>query len=155
MKSLRYLTTAVLILSLAGYSACKKKNPGPKGPTEQQQQAQKLAGTWNTSSVDASPTGVDPSLINTLTMTFNVDNENNPTSFSASNAPEYFSTLSSSAWSFSGTSTTVINLSNVTPVTSFDITDLSGTTLKIHFTFVTPQRTQKLDGDYNLTLTKQ
>lgn len=150
MKSLRYIFTVLVVIALTGTMSCHKKNP-PPSQTDQQKKAEMLAGTWTTTSVDKLPTGVDKSIISDLAITFNVDSDNNPTTFSASGATDFFATQSSSTWSFSGNSTSVINLSNVSPVTTITVNSVTDTKLVIQFTYVT-QRTMKLDGDYQLTM---
>ncbi len=153
MKSLRYFITLFLIVSMAGIMSCKKKpTPGPQ-LTDQQKQAQLLTGTWTTKKVDKVPNGIDQSVVSSLTLTFNVDASYNPTSFSASGATDFFVTQSSSTWSWSGTGTSVISLSNTSPVTSLQINSLDDTSLQVTFTYVS-QRTQKLDGTYQITFNK-
>ncbi len=149
MKSLQYILSAAVIVFLAGMMSCHKK-PGPNPLTDQQKQAQALSGTWTTVKVDQYPSGVDTTVVSSLTLTFNTDTNNNPTTFSASGAPDFFTTQSSSTWAFSGTSTSVITLSNVTPVTGLQINSLVGNSLTVKFTYVTP----RLDGDYQLTMSK-
>ncbi len=155
MKSLRYFLTMIMIISLVGIMSCgKKPNSGPS-LTDQQKQAQLLEGTWTADSVVSVPNGIDPSVVSSLALTFNVDNSYNPTSFSASGAPDFFVTQSSSTWSWSSTSTTVIGLANTTPVTSLQINSLSNGSLKLTFTYTsTSQRVQKLDGNYQITFSK-
>ena len=153
MKSLRYLASMFLIFSMIGMMSCHKPKPSPS-LTPQQQQAQLLAGTWTTTSVDQSPSGIDLSVVSSLALTFNIDSDYNPTTFASSGAPDFFNSTSSSTWAFSGSSTTVITLSNLTTsIKDIQINSLSETSLNITFTYVTA-RTQKLDGDYTLTLSK-
>ena len=120
----------------------------------QQKQAKLLAGTWTTTSVDQSPSGIDPTVISNLALTFNVDADYNPTTFTAAGASEFFGTQSSSTWAFSGSSTTVVTLSNLTTsINQLQINSISETSLSVTFTYVTV-RTEKLDGDYKLTMSK-
>lgn len=157
MKSLRVAASLLLIFSLIGMMSCHKKTP-EKQLTEQQKQAKLLAGTWTTSSVDQLPSGIDASVISDLSFTFNVDPDYNPTTFAASGANDFFSSQSSSTWAFSGSSTTVVTLSNLTSsITQLQINSLSETSLSVTFTYVTTSaraRVEKLDGDYTLTLGK-
>jgi hypothetical protein len=153
MKILQYFLTILILIAFIGTYSCKKKHEGPSY-TDQQKQAILLEGTWTTSSVDAAPTGVDQSAISSLTLTFNIDSDKNPTTFSSTGAPDFFTTQSSSTWDFSGTGTTIITLTNVSPITTLTVDPASTeTTLKVSFTL--PQlRTEDLHGDYSLTLTK-
>lgn len=153
MRSLRYLASILLIFTMIGMISCHKKTPEKK-LTPQQEQAKLLAGTWTTSSVDQLPSGIDASVVSDLVLTFNADTDYNPTTFAASGASDFFNTTSSSTWAFSGSSTTVLTLSNLTTgITQLQINSISETSLSITFTYVTA-RTQKLDGDYTLTLSK-
>jgi hypothetical protein len=106
--------------------------------------------------VVSKPTDVPESEVSGIVLTFGVDTDSNPTSFSASGtgAENYFATTGSSTWSFAGSSTTNIALSGVTPVTSLTVVgDITATSLTVSFTLTT-QRTAILDGNYTLTLTK-
>jgi hypothetical protein len=153
MKSIRLIVSLLIIVCLAGIMSCHKKTP-EKQLTDQQKQAKLLAGTWTTNSVDQSPSGIDPSVISTLAFTFNVDTDFNPTTFASTGAPDFFGTQSSSTWGFSGSSTTVVTLSGLTTnITQLQINSVSETSLSVTFTFVTA-RTEKLDGDYTLTMSK-
>jgi hypothetical protein len=152
MKIIHLFLSFLIIAGLIFNFSCKKK---PKGPnyTDQQEQAMKLEGTWSISSVNSVPTGVDEALISDLVVTFSIDADKNPSAFSSSGAPDFFITQSTSTWSFSGSTIDVIQLNNVTPVTGFRVL-VTDTSLNLTFTFSSTQRTEKLDGNYDLTLTK-
>ena len=156
MRVIQYCISILLIISLVGNFSCKKKPSGPT-LTEQQQQAQKIAGTWHVSSIDTKPSAVtDETVISGLVLIFSIDSDNNPSTFNASGAPDYFATLGSATWNFSGSSTVTISLTNVSPVTVITINPpVTETTMQISFTRTTVLRTENLDGDYTLTLTKQ
>jgi hypothetical protein len=154
MRLIQYCLSIILIICLAGLFACPNKNNGPT-LTEQQQQAEKITGTWHVSTIDTKPSAVtDETVLNALVLTFGIDADKKPTSFSATGAPDYFTSQSSSTWSFSGSSTVTLLLTNVSPVTVININSISETTMKISFTRTTVLRTENLDGDYTVTMAK-
>ena len=125
--------------------------------TPQQERAQLLQGTWTVQSATV-PQGVDPTILNGGTMTFNTDNEHNPTSFSAAGMPDFFSTGGSSTWSFSSTIDIVV-LANVTPVSQFNINNVSANSLSINFSHpgvvaAADARIADLSGAYTAILSK-
>jgi hypothetical protein len=123
--------------------------------TPQQEQAQLLSGTWTQQNTTNRPEGVDPAILDDLTITFNVDGNRNPTTFSSSGAPDFFATTSSSEWAFSGSSTTSVILSDVAPVDAFTINSLTANSLTITFTLSgSGLRVASLDGNYTVELTK-
>lgn len=123
--------------------------------TAQQEQAKLLAGTWSQQNTTNLPAGVDPTILDDLTITFNVDGNWNPTTFSSSGAPDFFATSSSSEWAFSGSSTTSVILSDVAPVDEFTINSLTANSLTITFALSSSGvRLASLDGNYTVVLTK-
>ncbi len=156
MKKLFYLLTFGIIASMFIMSGCggDDDDDGPS-LTPQQEQAQALSGTWSQQNTTQIPDGVDPTILDQLSITFNIDGSSNPAGFSASGAGDFFTTTSSSSWSFSGSSTTSIELSNVTPVTSLTINSLTENSLSITFTFTSgTARVAGLDGSYTVELSK-
>jgi hypothetical protein len=155
MRLIQYCLSSLLIISLVGLFACPNKNNGPT-LTEQQQQAEKLAGTWHVQSIDVKPDAVtDLTVLDQLVLTFGVDNDKKPTTFNATGAPDYFAPQGSATWAFSGSSTVNLLLTNVTPVTVITInSEITSTTMQISFTRTTVLRTENLDGDYTVTMTK-
>ena len=155
MRAIQYCISILLITSLACNFCCKKKPNGPN-LTDQQKQAQLIAGTWHVSSIDEKPDKVtDLSVISELVLTFNIDTDNKPTSFNATGAPDFFVPQGSATWSFSGSSTVAISLTNVSPVITIQIDPpVTATTMQIGFTRITSLRTESFDGDYTLTMTK-
>ncbi len=113
---------------------CKKDDPTPL--SQQQQAAKQISVTWGEAEILSSPvTGADGTLED-LTLTFSVTGNFQPGAFSASGAPEFFFTSTSSTWSWeSAGSVTRILLSNVSPVQAFTIEDLNEVTLTISFPF--------------------
>ena len=128
---------------------------GGEDLTDQQQQAQLLAGTWTQQTTSQLPNGVDPAILDQLTLTFNVDANYNPTSFSSSGAPDFFTTSGSSKWAFSGSSTTSLILSDVSPIMDLTINSLTANALAVSFTLSSGSlRVASLEGNYRVELTK-
>jgi hypothetical protein len=153
MKKLLFLLSLVIIAGLVGLTNCGDGN-GDDPLTPQQEQAQLLAGTWTHQATALLPAGVDPSILDQLTMTFNVDANKNPTSFSSTGAPDFFTTSGSSTWAFSGSSTTSLILSEVSPVSALTINSLSASSLTLRFSFLSGGRIAGLDGEYIVEMTK-
>lgn len=160
MRTLFVFLTMGLIAGFIFFSSCKNGNGGDL--TAQQEQAQLLQGTWTIQSATV-PQGVQPDILNGGIMTFNTDQSFNPTSFSSSGIPDFFSTSGSSTWAFSGQSTNQVVLAGVSPVSEFTINNLSGGSLSISFShpglvgmnLVLPgARVADLSGAYTVSLTK-
>jgi hypothetical protein len=86
-------------------------------------------------------------------MTFNADQDYNPTSFSSNGIPDFFSTSGSATWSFSGQSTTQVVFSGVSPISEITINNLSNNSLSISFSHP-GLRIADLSGAYTANLTK-
>ena len=130
-------------------------------PTAQEKRAEELSGTWSQSTTELTPEGVDPTILDNLTMTFNVQDKQ-PSTFSASGAPDLFTTSGSSTWAFSGSNVDVIVLTDVGDgVPSLTISGFTTSQMTVAFKYTTPagrlesnERVMSLDGDYRLTMTK-
>jgi hypothetical protein len=155
MKKLFLFLSAGLILGFIFLASCGDNGDNGENLTPQQEQAKALQGTWTVQSATV-PQGVDPAIIDGGTMTFNTSTDYAPGSFAASGMPDFLSTSGSSAWAFSGTSTTLIVFSNVTPVTGITINNVSATTLNISFSHpgMGGGRVADLSGAYTAQLTK-
>ena len=156
MKKLFLLLSIGLIAGFAFLSSCDNGN-GEEDLTEQQERAQMMSGTWTIQSATV-PQGVDPTILNGSTMTFNTDAGHTPTSFSASGMPDFFSTQSNSGWAFSS-SINVVVLSSVTPVAGFNINNVTANSMSISFshpglTAMAGGRIADLSGAYTANLTK-
>ena len=156
MRKLFLLFSVGLIAGLIFLSGCPNGN-GNGELTPQQERAQMLQGTWTIQSATV-PQGVDPSILNGATMTFNTDNDHNPTSFNASGMPDFFSPGGSASWSFSSTINIVV-LANVSPVSQFNINNVSANSLSISFSHpglvaAADARIADLSGAYTASLTK-
>ena len=151
MKTIRSIFAPLFILSFLILVGCPPKDNTPK-PTALQEKVTSLTGTWSNASSVSVPNGVDGTILDQLSMTFNSDADHNATTFSSAGASDFFSSQSSSTWSLSGSDLNLVTLTNVDPVSQFSI-NLSGTQLTINFTFVST-RTEKLDGNYQVTLSK-
>ncbi len=153
MKKLFYLLSLGIISGMVLMASCGGDGDGDL--TEQQKQAQLLAGTWTHQTTSQSPPGVSPDILDQLILTFNVDGNYNATSFSSSGAPDFFITSGTSKWAFSGTSTTSLILTDVSPVTDLTINSLTANALTVSFTFVSGgARVASLEGNYRVDLTK-
>ena len=153
-KQIYFFLSLGIISGIMLMASCGDDN-GDDQLTPQQEKAQMLAGTWTQQSTTNSPAGVDPTILDDLTITFNVDGNWNPTTFSSGGAPDFFATSSSSEWAFSGSSTTSVILSDVTPVDEFTISSLTANSLTISFSLSgSGARVASLDGNYTVELTK-
>ncbi len=155
MKKIAYLLSFVIIAGFVVYAGCNGDENGEPELTEQQERAQALSGTWNAQEATSVPDNVDPTIIDNLSITFNVDASFNPASFSATGAADFFSTSSSSAWDFSGDVTiSSITLTDVSPVTGFTISNFSNTNMTIQFSHP-GLRIASLEGTYAVSMVKQ
>ena len=152
MKTANKIFVPLFIISFFFLVACPPDDNNPK-LTDLQKKVMSVTGTWSNASNISVPNGIDGTILDQLTLTFNSDGDHNATTFSASGASEFFSSQSSSTWSLSGSDLNIVTLTNVSPVSQFSIMNLSDTEMTIKFTFVTA-RTEKLDGDYQVTLSK-
>lgn len=153
MKKLFYFLSLGIIMGMISMTGCKNGEDGDL--TDQQKQAQLLSGTWTQQTTSQLPNGVDPTILDQLTLTFSTDANHNATSFGASGAPDFFTTSGSPKWSFSGTSTTSLILTDVSPVTDLTINSLTANALSISFTLSSGTlRVASLDGNYRVDLTK-
>jgi len=157
MKNLFLFLSAGLIIGFVFFASCGGNGNGEEDLTPQEEQAKTLQGTWTVQSATV-PQGVDPNILTGGTMTFNTDASYIPTTFGSSGMPEFFSAGGSAAWAFNASSIDQINLSDVTPVMSFTINNLSGTSLSITFSHpglrVMSGRVADLSGVYTANLTK-
>jgi hypothetical protein len=153
-----------VILILAVLASCgggdDNPTPTPDPLTAQQERAQAMAGTWNSSEVRTVPDDIEDAArqeLEALSFTFNVNQDQNPTTFSASGAPTYFNTGSGASWAWADATTVEdVNLSAVSPVSSFTIDEFTATSMTISFTFEGPS-TSRLEGlgTYTIVLAKQ
>jgi len=152
MRKIKYLLGLGLIAGLLFFTNCKDDDP-VTDLTAQQLQAQTMKGTWTIVSATV-PEGVNPTILNGTTMAFNSDDNYTPTSFTSNGAPDYFNVdPAPGGWDFVGESTTAVSLTNVGPVSEFNINNLTGTTMEI--TFSHPGlRISDLGGVYTANLTK-
>jgi hypothetical protein len=155
MKKLFYFLLSLGIISGMMLMANCGGGNGDDELTPQQEQAQLLAGTWTHQSTIDLPDGVNPTVLDNLTLTFGIDGNKNPTTFGSSGAPDFYATTSSSGWAFSGSSTTSLILSDVVPVDQLTINSISANSLTISFSLSSSGlRVASLDGDYRVELTK-
>ena len=152
MKKIFYIISFGIIAAMIVMASCGGDN-GDGQLTPQQEQAQLLNGTWSHQNTTQSPDLVDPTILDQLSITFNIDANSNPTSFSSSGAPDFFVTVGSSKWAFSGSSTTSILLTDVSPVNQLTINSLTQSSLTLTFNF-SSLRVAGLDGNYTVEMSK-
>ena len=154
MRTLFAFLTMGLIAGFVFFASCNDGNGGGD-LTAQQEQAKLLQGTWTVQSATV-PQGVQPDILNGGNLTFNADQNYNPTSFNSNGMPDFFSISGSSTWSFSGQSTNQVILAGVSPVSEFTINNLSSNSLSISFSHpgLAGGRVTDLSGAYTASLSK-
>ena len=158
----RYFSFGMFV-ALAVLASCGggDDNPTPTDPTltAQQERAQAMAGTWNSSEVSTVPGDTEDAAkqeLEVLSLTFSVNSDQNPTTFSSSGAPTYFNAGSGASWAWADATTVEdVNLSAVSPVSSFTIDSFSANSMTISFTFDGPS-TSRVEGlgTYTVVLSK-
>jgi len=132
----------------------ESNDPQPEKPTQQELTADNLDGSWTLSEVQQKPEDIDVAQLEGFQLTFDVNAQKTGGTFQSGNTvgligPE-------GQWAFVGTSITDINLTAHSGSVGFVVIDLNGNELQVNFT--TPSeplsRSQGLDGDYQLLLTK-
>jgi hypothetical protein len=156
MKKLFLFLSMGLIAGFMFLASCGDDN-GEDPLTPQQERAQIMRGTWTIESATV-PQGVDPTILNGATMTFNTSEDFSPTSFSSSGMPEFFNAQSNATWNFSS-SIDIVTMSNVAPVSDFNINNISANSMSISFshpglTAMAGGRIADLSGAYTANLTK-
>ena len=157
MKKLFLFLSVGLIAAFTFFASCGNGN-GDDPLTPQQERAQTMRGTWTIQSATV-PQGVDPTILNGSTMTFNTDDSHNPTSFSSAGMPDFFSAQSGATWTFNSSSIEIVVLSSVAPVSEFNINNVSTNSMSISFshpglTAMAGGRVADLSGAYTANLTK-
>lgn len=112
-----------------------------------------MRGKWAQASDALLPFGTTPGVLDDLVIEFRIDDDYNPSKFSAVGAP-YFFQGEEGTWSWADENQTLISLENILPVTSISITE-EGHAIRLLFTYDGPSggRTSKV-GDYGITLRK-
>lgn len=156
MKKLFLFLSIGLIAGFAFLASCNEEPVDELTP--QQERAQTMQGTWTIESATV-PQGVDPTILNGSTMTFNTSDDYSPTSFSSSGMPEFFNAQSGASWTFSSSSMDIVVLSSVAPVSEFNINNISTNSMSISFshpglTAMAGGRIADLSGAYTANLTK-
>jgi hypothetical protein len=163
MKNIRYLIFVLLMGVVAFYNNCGGNDPEPEWTAQQKAAKILSASVWGglgKVKVDSPPR---PDLDNshysgilTLRLTFNVDAQNNPTTFKAEDGNNIFPDFNGN-WSWSGTGTNTITISGggITVLNSFTIVPNQENPGSIRFTFNSPCtacRTSDVSGNYTVTL---
>ena len=150
MKTIKPLLIISLILCLSTLFNCHRTTP-PK-LTPQQEQAKLLKGTWSNASDVVVPANVDTTILDNLTMTFNVDNNYNPTTFNVNGADNFFQVQGNATWNFYGSDISIVNFTYINPVTQINIKSISEHLLTISFDYA-GLRSEGI-GNYQVTLSK-
>lgn len=155
MKHIKIQFGCLCIFLIPFLMNCKGDDPTPL--TNQQQAAKELSFTWASAQVLSSPVPSADGTLENLRLTFTTTQDFEPSTFSASGAPDFFLTNTNSIWSWEGTSSAInILLLNVSPVQAFTVDELSATSLTIRFSLDGPVegRTKGI-GEYQVKLTRQ
>ena len=133
-----FLILLVLTLLMGSFlTSCKKDDPTPL--TAQQDAAKKLSVTWGAAEVLEAPIPNASGTLSNLVLTFTATSNFTPDAFSATGAPGFFTTSSSSKWNWAGTGgATEIVLTAVSPVQGFMVEELTINNLTISFTLSGP-----------------
>ncbi|MEK6482030.1 hypothetical protein WJR50_31100 [Catalinimonas sp. 4WD22] len=128
--------------------------PQPDEPSEQEKTADKLEGSWTLSEVQQKPENIDVAQLQGFQLSFDVNAQKTGGAFQASSTSGLIGP--EGQWAFVGTSITDINLTaHSGSVGTLEIS-LNGNQLQLNFS--TPSeplsRSQGLDGDYQLLMTK-
>lgn len=129
-------------------------DPQPDEPSEQERTADNLDGSWTLSEVQQKPENIDAAQLEGFQVSFDVNAQKTGGAFLASNTAGLIGP--EGQWAFVGSSITDINLTAHSGSVGFIEIDLNGNQVQVNFT--TPSdplsRSQGLDGDYQLLLTK-
>ena len=147
----------ILILMCSFLFSCgeeESNDPQPEEPTQQELTADNLNGSWTLSGVQQKPENVDAAQLQGFQVSFDVNDQKTGGAFQATNTAGLIGP--EGQWAFVGTSITDINLTAHSGSVGFIEIDLNGNQVQVNFT--TPSdplsRSQGLDGDYQLLLTK-
>lgn len=153
MKKLQHLWFAFLVIILL--AGCDEHGD-PQGEielNEKQKASVSMRGKWGQASDALLPFGTTPGILDDLIIEFRIDDDYNPSKFSAVGAP-YFFLGENGTWAWSDETLTLISLDNILPVTSINIME-EGNAIRLSFTYDGPSggRISKV-GDYGITLRK-
>jgi hypothetical protein len=151
---IRTFSVALLVVTTFILTNCGKDDAEPL--TEQQEATKELTATWGSPQIISSPVAGADGTLEDLTLTFGATADFQPGSFSASGAPDYFTSTGSSTWTWGNAgSSTEISLLNVTPVQALTVEELTATTLTVSFQFDNTNGRTNGIGEYRLLLTRQ
>lgn len=153
MKKL-FLTLKVWIgISLLVLISCEEENTAPVFDIDlddQQAAAVSLRGTWGIPSDISLPFGTTPTVLNDLLLEFRIDDNYQPSTFTATGA-EYFFSTQEATWSWEEGSTEDVVLNNVEPVTRIKVMK-EGVNIRLAFEYSNGRKSGV--GQYGCTLTK-
>lgn len=120
---------------------------------ETQKATVSMRGIWSQASDPSLPFGTTPGVLDDLVLNFRIDDDYNPSNFSADGAP-YFFQGEEGSWAWEDDEHSIIALSNILPVTRIDVMD-EGNAIRLTFTYNgPPEGRTKVVGDYGVTLKK-
>ena len=132
----------------------ESNDPQPEEPSEQELTADKLDGSWTLTEVQQKPANVDAAQLEGFQLSFDVNTQKTGGAFQASNTAGLIGP--EGQWAFVGTSLTDINLTAHSGSVGTIEIELNGNQVQVNFS--TPSeplsRSQGLEGDYQLLLTK-
>jgi len=132
----------------------ESNDPQPEEPSEQELTADKLDGSWTLTEVQQKPANVDAAQLEGFQLSFDVNTQKTGGAFQASNTAGLIGP--EGQWAFVGSSLTDINLTAHSGSVGTIEIELNGNQVQVNFS--TPSeplsRSQGLDGDYQLLLTK-
>lgn len=152
------MNTIKLIVSLAGLctlllcSNCKKDDVTL---TDQQEAAKLLNGKWGNTQVISAPVSGAIGTLENLILIFEISDDLQPSTLTASGAPEYFPSTTTWSWTDAKAAAEIL-LDGSLPVTSLTLDQLTASTLTISFSLNGPigGRVNGI-GEYTLSFTKQ
>jgi hypothetical protein len=153
MKRIKHIYLGILAIALL---ATCNEHGDPQGKidlNEDQTASVAMRGKWGQAHDASLPFGTTPGVLDELVLEFRIDDNYNPSDFSAAGAP-YFFLGEDGTWSWADESLTVISLGNILPVTSINVME-EGHSIRLSFTYEGPEggRTSKV-GVYGITLSK-
>ncbi len=157
MKNTKLLLFYIIILSQIGFLAGCDEHGDPQGdiPLNDQQKATvSMRGVWAQASDVSLPTGTTEGVLDNLILEFRIDDNYNPSTFSASGA-DYLFSAADGLWNWEdATTTTKIELENVTPISQITVLKETGT-IRVSFDYAGEQGGRYAGvGEYGVTLRK-
>lgn len=155
MKSTKILYWLLIFTNLHFLTACDEHgDPQADIPlTDQQKATVSMRGVWAQPSEALLPPGTTEGVLDSLLLEFRIDDNYNPSTFSATGA-SYFFSADNGLWNWEGESASRIELVNVTPITRIEVMK-EAATIRVTFNYEPPQGGRLSGaGVYGVTLNK-